>query len=72
MTDREAIIMLQGSACTPVMRRAINRGIKALEEREERARGCAECDCKSAVNALMDAIPNAKFCPMCGRPLKED
>lgn len=38
MTDREAITMLEGSACTPVMRRAINKGIEALKEREERSK----------------------------------
>ena len=46
MTDREAIAMLEGCACTPVMRKAINKGISALQEREERARGCEYCNNK--------------------------
>lgn len=43
MTDREAITMLKGCACTLVMRRAINKGISALQEREERSNGCEFC-----------------------------
>lgn len=44
MTDREAITMLKGCACTPVMRRAINKGVKALREKIEREKGCEHCN----------------------------
>lgn len=43
MTDREAVMMLEGSACTPVMRRAINKGQSALQERIGREKGCEHC-----------------------------
>lgn len=49
MTDREAITMLKGCACTPVMRRAINKGISALQEREERSKKCEYCGDKVMV-----------------------
>lgn len=43
LTDREAITMLEGCACTPVMRRAINKGVKAIQEKIEREKGCEHC-----------------------------
>lgn len=49
MTDREAITMLKGCSCTLVMRRAINKGISALQEREERSNGCEYCSDKVMV-----------------------
>lgn len=79
MTDREAIKMLQGCACTPVMRRAINKGIKALQEREERSKpvklkytGFDEIYCPWGDCPVCGAenIMTNKFCCMCGRPLK--
>ena len=75
MTDREAIKMLQGCACTPVMRRAINKGIKALQEREERSKGCEYCrdDCCPQLDwrfGLDHILPDYMFCPMCGRQMK--
>ena len=72
MTDREAIKMLQGCACTPVMRRAINKGIKALQEREKRSKGCEVCDPnpKAVWYRFKDKNVLCSFCPVCGKPLK--
>lgn len=40
--------------------------ISALQEREERSKGCVYCN-----DVAIDIeLPNANFCPMCGRPLK--
>ena len=61
MTDREAITMLEGSACTPVMRRAINKGIEALQEREERARGCALCQSEHIDIEVTTHHPDDKY-----------
>ena len=79
MTDREAIEALKLVNLKTVhpfynweeMLEARDTAISALQEREERNKGCEWCDSRSAVNALHDAIPEANFCPKCGRPLEE-
>lgn len=73
MTNKEAITMLQGSACTPVMRRAINKGIEALQEREERSKGCEYCTgvVLNVVDETTVLEAGFNFCPMCGRKLPE-
>lgn len=80
MTDREAITMLEGSACTTVMRRAINKGIEALQEREERSKGCEFCKGiedeftfythTSCDGGYVVEWHDANCCPVCGRALK--
>lgn len=56
------------------MKKAIYNALsEALQEREERERGCKECteqfvQGKTFVEYVADGKYN--FCPMCGRPLK--
>lgn len=54
---------------------AVGIGISALQEREERARGCEYCrdDCCPQLDwrfGLDHILPDYMFCPMCGRKLK--
>ncbi len=66
MNDREAIKRLENCAASPYMMAAIDLAISALQEREERSKGCVYCN-----DVAIDIeLPNANFCPMCGRPLK--
>lgn len=44
MTDREAIKRLENCAASPYMMAAIDLAISALQEREERSKGCAYCN----------------------------
>lgn len=94
MTDREAIEWLveylddyydelyTTAELTPDV---ANVCLSALQEREERARGCRYCsigaDMKNDEDMEMDLFNYAEgmdfsvypnFCPMCGRPLKEE
>lgn len=63
MTDREAIKRLENCAASPYMMAAIDLAISALQEREERSKGCAYCN-----DVAIDMeLPNANFCPMCGQ-----
>ncbi len=63
---------------------AIKRAITALQEREERSKGCEFCNTydfgrcgidehrifMTGGNSRVDANEQFKFCPRCGRPLK--
>lgn len=95
MTDREALKLLK----YPVYKwsmdwderedglsytEAIERTISALQEREERSKGCEFCNTydfgrcginehdvfMAGGNSRVDADDQFKFCPMCGRKLK--
>lgn len=95
MTDREALKLLK----YPVYKwsmdwderedglsytEAIERAISALQEREERSKGCEFCNTydfgrcgidehrifMAGGNSRVDADDQFKFCPMCGRKLK--
>lgn len=82
MTDREAInaLRLEGGleingTATRIAEfmMGLHIAISALQEREERARGCKECteqfvQGKTWVEYVADGKYN--FCPMCGRELK--
>ena len=73
MTDREAIKILEEFIETDMKFRyyaATVHALKALQEQEERSKGCEWCDTLRARCALYDAIGETNFCPMCGRPLK--
>lgn len=43
MNDREAIKRLENCAASPYMMAAIDLAISALQEREERSKGCEYC-----------------------------
>ena len=55
---------------------AVGKGVFAIQEREERSRGCKWCNSGSFAPALhVDENRqlrqmHVEFCPMCGRPLK--
>lgn len=95
MTDREALKLLK----YPVYKwsmdwderedglsytEAIERAISALQEREERSKGCEFCNTydfrrcgidehrifMTGGNSRVNANEQFKFCPRCGRPLK--
>ena len=73
MTDREAIEILQEEHdyCQELsyVISAIKQAIIALQEREERERGCEYCTSGTyRVNTV--TYPQYAFCPMCGRELK--
>ena len=69
MTDREAIERLEicewcGDCLTCAEHdEAIKLAISALKEREERIKGCKQCEGLVEINLY-------KYCPMCGRRLK--
>lgn len=77
MTDREAIDHIQDIICEnnlsfPVFRTehdALKVAIEALQEREERSKGCEHCYGATYLFARAWSLPT-NFCPMCGRPLK--
>lgn len=67
MTDREAIARFEpyiGNECyRKEFQEACAHAISALQEREERSKGCAYCN-----DVAIDMeLPNANFCPMCGQ-----
>lgn len=73
MTDREAIKRLENCAASPYMMAAIDLAISALQEREERSKGCEWC--KDLANPQwkgqhLATIEGDSFCRKCGRPLK--
>ena len=82
MTDRKAIEYICGNITidenSPVAKEmgdAIKTAISALQEREERSKGCVYCldDCCAPLDweyGLDHILPDYKFCPMCGRKLK--
>lgn len=72
MTDHKAIAIFTGLKMMvgTQAKEACDAAISALQERIDREKGCDWCYCLSAVSALHDAIPEANYCPMCGRPLK--
>lgn len=79
MTDREAarIMPYLIDRChSPAEKTALRKAGKALQEREERSRGCKWCNSGSFAPALhVDENRqlrqmHVEFCPMCGRPLK--
>lgn len=54
---------------------AVKNLIEALQEREERSKGCEYCrdDCCPQLDwrfGLDHILPDYMFCPMCGRKLK--
>lgn len=74
MTDREAIAELQSYADSSWggLNDAFSDAISALQEREERIKGCKYC-----TGVVLNVVEGAtafevgfNFCPMCGRPLK--
>lgn len=95
MTDREALELLKYPVYKWTMdwddredglsyTEAIERAISALQEREERSKGCEFCNTydfgrcgidehdvfMAGGNSRVDADDQFKFCPMCGRKLK--
>ena len=70
MTAREAIARFEPYIWNECYRKefqeACSHAISALQEREERSKGCVYYN-----DVAIDMeLPNANFCPMCGRPLK--
>lgn len=54
---------------------ALDAAISALQEREERSKGCEYCrdDCCPQLDwrfGLDHILPDYMFCPMCGRQMK--
>ena len=90
MTDRGAIEILkyERGMFPPYFdgdTEVFDAAISALQEREERSKGCRYCSCgadmKNDEDMEMDLFNYAEgmdfsvypnFCPMCGRPLKGD
>ena len=82
MTDREAIVelnLLQSKYSeirkSDVVWEAIETAKEALQEREERSKGCEYCrdDCCPQLDwrfGLDHILPDYMFCPMCGRQMK--
>ena len=95
MTDREAIeywvefdgeidVLYKltgknGKAELDRQRPAVRAAISALQEREERSKGCRLCEDWDYFNQMVCYVPNNEtglsydpeinFCPKCGRPL---
>ena len=78
MTDREAIEILQEEhryCLEPCyVMNAIKQAITALQEREERSKGCEYCQDNfnfwaTEISGYFDK-KDIKFCIHCGRPLK--
>ena len=65
MTDRKAINELKRR------QKAITKAISALQEREERSKGCPNCTAGDGeYTVLLDKWGEEDFCPRCGRSLK--
>ena len=65
MTDQKAIAIFTGLKMMvgTEAKEACDVAISALQEREERSKGCVYCN-----DVAIDMeLPNANFCPMCGR-----
>lgn len=72
MTDREAIEIIEFARAfnndrTRLMR-ALDIAVSALQEREERSKGCPFCI--DLYGNLLPEKPDRKFCKYCGRRLK--
>lgn len=72
MNDREAIATIK--EYRPVFgwkqyREALDTAISALQEREERSRGCAYCYTDAKHNPFVSGY---NFCHNCGRPLENN
>lgn len=67
MTDHEAIEYFEAIFETAALGKtdieAMNIAISALREREERSKGCKQCEGLVEINLY-------RYCPMCGRRLK--
>lgn len=79
MTDKEAIERLKicvdcGDCLTcKAHDNAIELAIQALQEREERRKGCKNCTAGDGeFTVLLPKWGEDDFCPKCGRPLKEE
>lgn len=76
MTAREAIEVI--TEYRPILgwkkySKALDIAISALEEREERSKGCKYCTVGDGeFTILLDKWGEEDFCQMCGRKLKED
>lgn len=77
MADREAITILTGLKMMvgTEAKEACDVAISALQEREERSKGCKFCKddfrfWKSELSGYFKET-DIKFCPHCGRPLEE-
>lgn len=57
MNDREAIKRLDNCAASPYMMAAIDLAISALQEREERSKGCEFCGAKLYFKTTQYARP---------------
>lgn len=75
MTDREAINGLQNIVeywtLNPHEQAVAEYAISALKEREERSKGCDWC-IGFCPDVTGDPYSNYRYCPMCGRKLRED
>lgn len=75
MTDKEAIEIIEYARAfnekqTKLMT-ALDMAISALQEREKRNYGCNICNTPLEEDVLVNTF-KYKFCPHCGRPLKEE
>lgn len=84
MTDREAIERIEWivdyNLLTKKDLEAMELGISALKEREQRSKGCDFCNeelydypyiCAHGEYSESDTVYKPGFCPMCGRPLND-
>ena len=48
--------------------------VSALREKAERSKGCEYCDDNFMFwqTKISGGLPNVRFCPVCGRPLKTE
>ena len=69
MTDREAIKDLTSYAehSWGGLNESFNIAILAIQEREERSKGCTLCYTDAKYNPFVGGY---NYCPMCGRKLK--
>ena len=82
MTNKEAIVQLEGmikfDAYSAWEVEALKRGVSAIQEREEREKGCEYCKGRAYTKkpVTITTIYGKRisvvieFCPKCGRPLK--
>lgn len=83
MTDKDLIATVRTKAQTYDLSQRFSvlllcrRYEKAIQEREERSKGCVYCldDCCAPLDweyGLDHILPDYKFCPMCGKRLREE